>query len=112
MMESTIRGKDGKKPRLCELVKRLSTIILSNALEQKELLALRPAVPLTPVESMANRRRVSTRCAQLREASVCCAQVGHDCGNTQTGQALERLSADLASVAEDLAALAGRPGRR
>jgi hypothetical protein len=108
MMESTIRGKDGKKPRLCELVKRLSTIIL----EQKELLALRPAVPLTPVESMANRRRVSTRCAQLREASVCCAQVGHDCGNTQTGQALERLSADLASVAEDLAALAGRPGRR
>jgi hypothetical protein len=112
MMESKISGEDSKKPRLCELVKRLSTIILSNALEQKDLLALPPAVPLSPVESMANLRRVSMRCAQLREASVCCAQVGHDCGNTQTGLALGRLSADLASVAEDLAALAGRPGRR
>jgi len=111
-MESTFGGEDGKRSHLCELVVRLSTIILSNALEQKDLLALRPVVPLTPVESMANLRRVSTRCAQLREASMCCAQVGRDCGNTRTGQALGRLSADLASVAEDLAALAKLSGRR
>ena len=112
MTESMIGGESGRKAHLCELVLRLSTIILNNALEQKDLLATRPAVPLTPVESMANLRRVSTRCAQLREASMCCAQVGHDCRNTQTGRALERLSADLASVAEDLTALAGRAGSR
>lgn len=92
---------------MCLLVIRLSTIILRNVVEQRELIGIRDGeiaqrllVAVTPVEIVARLREVSMRCIQL--------SVG--CPDSQAARELEHLGVELATEAKTLELLFKIPG--
>lgn len=97
-----------KKNRdLRELVITLSTIILRNVVEQKELaeirgseIAPRVLAAITPVAVVSRLREVSMRCSEL----------SRDCCDGDAARTLDGLSVELATEAEMLEVLLKIPG--
>jgi hypothetical protein len=102
MANLTVAELQQKNSDLCQLVIRLSTIMLSNVVEQRELLLVhdggidpRMVAAVTPVEIVA----------RLREVAMHCSQLSIRCPNRTSAQALEQLGVELAAEAENLEAL-------
>lgn len=94
-----------KNRNLRQLVIRLSTIILRNVVEQRELVGIhgneiapRLLVAMTPVGIAARLREVSMRCSEL----------SRDSRNGDAARTLEELSVELANEAESLEVLLKR----
>jgi hypothetical protein len=109
MTTSTVAELESKNRDLLRVAIRLSTIIFTNAVEQRELAVRYPPAAMTPTEAMARRRELSMRYVQLREVSVQVTQLGLDCPDGDAARALEQLGAALASEAESLEALTRTP---
>jgi hypothetical protein len=102
MGNSTVADLQRKNDDLNQLVIRLSTIILRNVVEQRELVniygsKIDPRLPaaMTPVAIVYRLREVSKRCSEL----------SLDCNDSEAAHALEGLSVELATEAETLEAL-------
>ncbi len=108
-MTNSIAELERKNDDLRQVVIRLSTIILGNAIERRDVVAARPPVAITPAETIARLREISMRCTPLREVSMRCTQLSLDSRDSHVAQALERLGADLAAVADSTESLLRNP---
>jgi hypothetical protein len=102
MSALTIAELRKKNDDLRQLVIRLGTIILRNAVEHRELVAARGSelgprllAATTPVRTVDRLREIALRCNEL----------SRDCRDTDASHALEGLSAQLATEAETLEVL-------
>lgn len=107
MTNSKVAELRKKNDDLRQLVIRLSTIILKNVVEQRELLGIHISetapgllAAMTPVAIVDRLREISMRC---RELSL-------DCCDIDAVRALEGLSVELAIEAESLEVLLRIPG--
>jgi len=102
MTNSTCADLQKKNDDLRQLVIRLSTILLCNAVEQRELIgqrsnkiAARVLAAMTPVGLVCRLREISLRCGEL----------SRDSADAASARAFEELSVELATEAialEDL----------
>jgi hypothetical protein len=104
---STVAELQKKNDDLRQLVIKLSTIILRNVVEQRELIGIgddatapRLLASTTPVAIVARLREVSMRCSEL----------SLDCRESESAHVLEGLSVELAAEAETLEVLLKIPG--
>ena len=107
MPNSTLAELQRKNADLRELVIRLSTIVLRNVVEQRELMGIhgsefapRMMAAMTPVGVVARLREISLRCSEL----------SRDCCDGDAVRALENLGVELAAEAESLEVLLRIPG--
>ena len=107
MVYSTIAELQRKNDDLRQLVIKLSTIILRNVVEQRELVGIRD-------DEVAPRLLASTTplavVARLREVSMRCSELSLDCRDSASAHTLEGLSVELAAEAESLEVLLKIPG--
>jgi hypothetical protein len=102
MANLTLAELQNKNRDLCQLVIRLSAIILRNVAEQRELAGIRGSqiapqllVAIMPVGIVS----------RLREASMRCSELSRDCCDGDTTRTLEGLGVELATEAEMFEAL-------
>jgi hypothetical protein len=102
MTIATIEKLQKKNDDLRQLVIRLGTIMLRNAVEQRELAGIRGRV-------IAPRLLAATMPAgtvgHLREVALRCGEASRDCCDAETAHAFEGLSVELAAEAETLEVL-------
>jgi hypothetical protein len=91
-----------KNNDLFQLVIRLSTIILRNVVEQRELLLIRDG---TFDPRMLAAMMPAEIVARLREVAMHCSRLSIDCPDGAAAQTLEQLGVELATEAKDLEAL-------
>jgi hypothetical protein len=102
MADSSLPELQARNADLCRLVIRLSTIILRNIAEQRELAVIRGneiapqlLVAITPVGIVS----------RLRETSIRCSELSRNCCDGETARTLEGLGVELATEAESFEAL-------
>lgn len=90
---------------LRQVVTRLSTIVLRNAAEQRQLASRQTEDVMTPVERIAKLRDLSVQSGQWRTISLRLMQIGLACRDAEAAIALEGLAGEFADEAGHVDAL-------
>jgi hypothetical protein len=99
MTDAMIAELARKNRDLSQVVTRLSTIVLRNAVEQRQLAARQADLPLSPVERIAKLRELTMQSGELREISLRLMSIGLACREPRVGNMLKGLAGEFSDEA-------------